>query len=401
MLVGVIAMVGIGVALITGGTKKPAPPPAPHVVAPAPVASTSSEPSVVDHAASHAATQKSDGPSGADDKADSAVITSPTTPPTPPVVEADVPPAAEPAVTPDPELAETQTEPAEGQVAQTEVPPPEKNALEVPEVPTPPAPPKPELMGSGPIYQVLEFQLTGPELPKSANPSTEVSLKVVFGLAKTGEPQADGQPAYALKIPVHGYWDGGNVWKVRFNPVAPGHWHIAEIESRHPFSGLRVGDYIEARASSHPGFWFPGVGANGRWFGRSNGETPYIIGNTHYDFLFAPDGHETDAKKVAQDVTDNAKFFNKLRFCLMSPRPGEPRQVEAVFEGWGPHGRRNQPTEPGVFLPTGRSRGHHGFQTGHHCGFDPGRLYRRPGGVKARATSDTLRRGTGRIRTFG
>jgi hypothetical protein len=82
----------------------------------------------------------------------------------------------------------------------------------------------------------------------------------------------------------------------------------------------RQGETFEVEESGGPGFWLVDEQSNGRWFVRSDGSYPYIIGNTHYDFLGAPNGKEASRESIEFDISQNAIYFKKLRFCVRGLR---------------------------------------------------------------------------------
>jgi hypothetical protein len=141
-----------------------------------------------------------------------------------------------------------------------------------------------------------------------------------------------GSPEYK----VYGFWDGdgqggieGNIFKVRFCPTKPGRWKLVEVSSNRPeLKGQGEGVFLNVTAGKHPGFWLPDDESSGRrWFKRSDGSHPYILGNTHYSFL---SGHGPDGKPVgndiAKDIEANAAYFKKLRFALTADRYPHPTE---------------------------------------------------------------------------
>jgi len=158
-------------------------------------------------------------------------------------------------------------------------------------------------------YHVLELSLAGPKLGPGDTPARDVQLTVTFRHT-SGEPTA--------RVP--GFWDGdgkggaeGGVFKVRFCPTKPGRWRIVRTASNRPeLKGRREGDELVCVASSHPGLWLP----DGRWYRRSDGSHPFIVGNTHYTFLSRRRGGGAAGADPPTDVRANAAYFKKLRFSL-------------------------------------------------------------------------------------
>lgn len=175
------------------------------------------------------------------------------------------------------------------------------------------------LHASGPavVYQVLELAFTGPHVSPADQPTRNFEMVAHF--------RHEGGTSIALQ----GYWDGdgqggsvGNVFKIRFTPTLPGRWTLERTHAPGTaLHGQREGWWVQAVEGDRKGFWHLAPNnAGGRWFRRSNGEYPYIVGNTHYDFLFQPNGRPTSPDLIREDVRGNAEFFNKLRFCLIQPR---------------------------------------------------------------------------------
>lgn len=189
--------------------------------------------------------------------------------------------------------------------------------------------------GNVPQYGVLDIPFAGPELGPTDTPARDVELAVTFR-------HESGDPA----VRVHGFWDGdgrggsrGNVFKVRFCPTKPGRWQLVETSSNHPeLKGQRQGDALTCTPSTHPGFWL----ADGRWYKRSDGSHPFVVGNTHYSFL-SKRTHEGPVKTdPAADVRGNAKHFGKLRFALTGDRYPDP-DLKPFFDDQG------KPTNDGRF----------------------------------------------------
>jgi hypothetical protein len=167
-------------------------------------------------------------------------------------------------------------------------------------------------------FHVAELSFTGPSMSAADAPITSVDFYVDF-------THESGSPTHRI----HAFWDSdgsggpsGNLWKVRFCPTLPGRWYLADVVSDQPLLDQQnEGNYILAAASSHPGFWLVDTdSADGRWYKRSDGTHPYIVGNTHYDFLSRPNGREASTSSIQADVAASAGYFKKLRFSLFSFR---------------------------------------------------------------------------------
>ena len=173
--------------------------------------------------------------------------------------------------------------------------------------------------GDVPRFHVAEVTFVGPKVGPSDTPARDVELAVSFR-HESGEPT----------VRVYGFWDGdgkggdrGNVFKVRFCPTRVGRWRIVETTSnRAELKRQRLGDSLLCIASTHSGFWI----AAGRWYKRSDGSHPFIIGNTHYSFLSRRNDKGPVNTSPLDDMRSNARFYKKLRFSLFGDRYPDPKQ---------------------------------------------------------------------------
>ncbi len=191
-----------------------------------------------------------------------------------------------------------------------------------------------------PQYSVAEITFKGPQQTAVDTPARDVRLVVTF-LHDQGD-----------QLKVHGFFDGdgqggveGNVFKVRFCPTKSGTWTIREVDSNaKELAGQHRGDRFTATPSQLHGFWTSNANkAGGRWYGRSDGSHPYIIGNTHYTFLteHGPGGKPTGGE-IAADIRGNAKYFKKVRFGLQSGRYPHPTEKPWLDDS-------GKPTDNGEF----------------------------------------------------
>lgn len=181
-------------------------------------------------------------------------------------------------------------------------------------------------VGRGGVYSVVELTFRGP-----SQDAREVAAlhTIEFWVRFRHE---SGAPEYK----VHGFWDGdgkggsaGNVFKVRFCPTKPGRWDLIEVHSRRKeLAGQMQGDQVTATPSKHPGFWMPDPDSPGRrWYRRSDGSHPYLIGNTMYSFLSGyRDGGQPSGNDIAGDIAANARYFKKVRFSLTGDRYPHPTE---------------------------------------------------------------------------
>ncbi|MCA9128181.1 MAG: DUF5060 domain-containing protein [Planctomycetales bacterium] len=176
------------------------------------------------------------------------------------------------------------------------------------------------------VHAVAEVTFTGPWQSARDTPARDIQLEAHFR-------HESGKPT----VRVHGFFDGdglggieGRVFKVRFCPTQSGQWTIVAVNSNaQELDGQHQGDTLMAFDSDLPGFWLADEqSAGGRWYRRSNGSHPYIIGNTHYTFLteHGLDGQPTGSS-IRADIASNAKYFKKLRFGLQGGRYPHPTDM--------------------------------------------------------------------------
>ncbi len=178
---------------------------------------------------------------------------------------------------------------------------------------------------TGEVFAVTELTFTGPLQTPKDTPARDVEFWVRVR-------HMSGAPEYK----VQGFWDGdgkggntGNVFKVRFTPTKAGRWQLIEVHSNaKELTRQRQGETITAKATNKPGFWLvDDASAGGRWYKRSDGSHPYIIGNTEYSFLSGyRDGDQPSGVDIAADVANNAKVFKKLRFTFHGDRYVNPQE---------------------------------------------------------------------------
>jgi hypothetical protein len=193
----------------------------------------------------------------------------------------------------------------------------------------------------GGVYSVVEIGFRGPHQTARDAPARDISLKVRFR-------HESGSPEYA----VYGYWDGdgrggleGDVYMVRFCPTKAGRWDLVDVDSNaKKLIGQHRGDHVTAITSKRSGFWeVDPESAGGRWYKRSDGSHPYIIGNTQYSFLSGRrEAGPVEGHDIAGDVAANARFFKKLRFGLTGDRYPHPSEKPFLDDS-------GKPTDSGDF----------------------------------------------------
>ncbi len=202
-------------------------------------------------------------------------------------------------------------------------------------------------VGAGGVYSVVELSFKGPPQKAADAPARDIDFWVRFR-------HESGSPEYK----VHGFPDGdgrgglaGDLFKVRFCPTKAGRWELVEVHSNaKELAGQKKGDHVTATPSKHLGFWTVDAESPGRrWYRRSDGAHPYILGNTHYSFLSGyRDGDRPSGNDIAADIKANAQYFKKLRFGLQGdhyPHPTEKPFLdkEGRPTDWGDHSHRPNP----------------------------------------------------------
>lgn len=120
-------------------------------------------------------------------------------------------------------------------------------------------------------WRVLELQFTAEGT--YVNPAADVALVTTF-VGPEGETYA-----------VSGFWDGGDAWKVRFTPTAPGKWtYVTQCSSEDPGLNGQTGTFRAARAAGsnpllvHGGFLR--VSDNRRYLTYTDGTPFFWLGDT-------------------------------------------------------------------------------------------------------------------------
>lgn len=175
-----------------------------------------------------------------------------------------------------------------------------------------------------PRFHVYEMTFTGPMMEAQDNPVRDIMLNAVWR-HESGSPE----------ISLPGFYDGdgkggpaGDVYKIRFTPTRTGTWTLVSVSSNaKALDHEQEGHEIQCIPSDHAGFWLPDAKSAGqRWYQRSNGDHPYLLGNTMYTFLSESGKSAPNGSNIRQDVEDNARYYNKLRFALTGdifPHPVE------------------------------------------------------------------------------
>lgn len=196
-------------------------------------------------------------------------------------------------------------------------------------------------LAQGSSYSVIELSFDGPHQTAIDTPARDIEFQVTFR-----------HEASLAEHTVLGYWDGdgqggisGNQFKVRFTPTEVGRWDLMSVDSNAPsLDGQNEGDFVVALASTNKGFWIPDHDLpDHSWYQRSDGSHEYIVGNTHYTLLSGMDtnGQPTDTS-IAVDIENNAQYFNKLRFSILSDLTPNPTAKPFLDD-------EGQPTDSGIY----------------------------------------------------
>ncbi len=133
-----------------------------------------------------------------------------------------------------------------------------------------------------PLWRVAEISL-GSETDYD-NPYADAEVDVRF----------EGPGGAVIDRPA--FWDGGNRWKVRFAPTAPGTWQWSSICTNAHDAGLhkRTGQLTAAAVKTDLPLHRHGflrVSANGRYFVHADGTPFFWLGDTHWQM---PDRERVD-----------------------------------------------------------------------------------------------------------
>ncbi len=172
-----------------------------------------------------------------------------------------------------------------------------------------------------PTYSVVDLALQGPPFSAIDNPVRDVELWAAFR-------HESGSPTHRI----HGFWDGGASFRIRFTPTRAGRWTIVDVHSnRRELRGQLQGNEVVAEPAALHGFWMPDEQSPGRrWYRRSDGSHQYIVGNTLYSFLSETylDGRPNGGD-IATDVRRTAEYFRKVRFSAIGDL--YPHPTDAPF----------------------------------------------------------------------
>jgi len=172
-----------------------------------------------------------------------------------------------------------------------------------------------------PMYHVFELSFEGSPVRTMDSPVRDVLLETTWSHEN------------GTSIRLFGFWDGdgeggagGSIYKVRFCPTMTGEWKLSSVRSNdQKLNGQHQGMTLLCTASGHSGFWeVDEESAGGRWYRRSDGSHPYIVGNTMYSYLSETYRGEPSGSDIEKDTRECARYYNKLRFAItgdINPHP--------------------------------------------------------------------------------
>lgn len=187
------------------------------------------------------------------------------------------------------------------------------------------------------IWQAIELTFTAQSRP--ANTFRDMVLWVEF----------NGPRGERLTLP--GFWDGENIWKVRFAPTSVGEWKWQSFASDLSDRGLHgqtgrilVSDWSPAEVEQNPHRrGFVRVAPNGRYFTWGDGTPFYWLGDTLWA-AFQGRVREADFERYLQDR--KLKGFTVIQ--LLAGRPyGDPTQPASDLY-WADDGPGNVVNEAGA-----------------------------------------------------
>ncbi|MFO1477222.1 MAG: DUF5060 domain-containing protein [Verrucomicrobiota bacterium] len=110
------------------------------------------------------------------------------------------------------------------------------------------------------------------------------------------------------RITVPGFWDGGDIYRVRFSPPAAGDWHYETRSARPELNGKSGTVKVVAPAGNNHG---PVVVFDTFYFRYADGTPYHEFGTTCYAWVHQPAALQEQTLKTLA-----ASPFNKIRFCV-------------------------------------------------------------------------------------
>ena len=150
-------------------------------------------------------------------------------------------------------------------------------------------------------FGMYEVSVKGPASP-AGNPFTDVELFGTFSC-----------PPLTPPLRVRGFYDGGDVYKVRFMPRQPGECsYVTESSTTAALNG-RTGNFtVEALAATDHGK-SPVRVRNTRSFQHEDGSSHFSVGTTSYAWIHQND---TMIANTVSTLSDPSTPFNKMRMTI-------------------------------------------------------------------------------------
>ena len=148
-------------------------------------------------------------------------------------------------------------------------------------------------IGRAEVWEKQEF--TFKASIDTSNPFTDVSFGAIF---ESGENKLD----------VKGFYDGNDVWKIRFMPPSVGSWEMTTYSSHSSIDGKKINFTVAPNTSSNHG----PVNVEHRFhFSHADGTPFFVLGTTAYNWL----NRSSELQDETLSSLKNSPF-NKLRFGL-------------------------------------------------------------------------------------
>lgn len=156
---------------------------------------------------------------------------------------------------------------------------------------------------------------------------------------------------------VPGFWDGGDVWRIRFAPPEPGRWSYEVASSDAAMAG-QVGGFTAVSPSpeqlaENPNFrGFLRVSANGRYLTYADGTPFFWLAGTAWRANLIRMGFAAQPDDGGPDVAEFQHYVDDRRakgFTAVQIRAGYPTEPEAVNEGGPTFIRRYERINPENF----------------------------------------------------
>ncbi|WP_428937371.1 DUF5060 domain-containing protein [Fontivita pretiosa] len=166
-------------------------------------------------------------------------------------------------------------------------------------------------------WDIFEIELHG---PSEGNPFVDVELTARF----THEPSG-------RSIRVHGFYDGGGIYRVRFMPTEQGHWSYLTRSNRRALDGRSGGLLCTRPSANNHG---PVQVHETFHFRYADGTAYKQVGTTCYAWV-----HQGEKLETQTLATLKSGPFNKIRMCIFPKRyafnQNEPELYP--FEGTPPN----------------------------------------------------------------